>query len=355
MVTEACILKITGWRGLGIQFNSSVDSAFINYDTVVLSDYSAASTPPVGMVWGIYVNSSPFLAQVHYNIIGGWGYSCNTVSYPTVGMIASSIGRPIHDTVDMSCNAVHDMVRGFDFQGSNYVHWFYNEMVRDSFGMYLDAGGKIHQQGNSSTPCDDHWEGVSSTTCSYCSTTCGIYWPGWVASDGIYKTYVNTSADADSSILWFRADPMTYPDYDINGDNGADSLAFPYGYYATLDSITTSLPAVTACMNITSFRTTSGTQPGAIVLKAANKLQEYNLYPNPSNGNLTITQAIDNDAPVKVEIYNMLGLRVYIGVLQFSGGNANINVGNVASGIYHVLLSDDSGDIWNKEIIIEKY
>ena len=68
----------------------------------------------------------------------------------------------------------------------------------------------------------------------------------------------------------------------------------------------------------------------------------FNMFPNPSNGDITIQmpQAFDD---VVVKVFDAAGREVFnshFGMLQ---GNTTINLNNVAAGSYNVMLSNDKG------------
>ena len=69
---------------------------------------------------------------------------------------------------------------------------------------------------------------------------------------------------------------------------------------------------------------------------------EFTIYPNPSRSKLNITlPKLENNS--KVEVYNILGARVYSTVL--SNLNTSINVSQWNSGVYLVRVSSDEGTI----------
>ncbi len=334
----------------GIEFDSNPQGAIISEDTVNLADYGSASNPPLGMVWGIYVNTAPYLQQVVENVVGGWGYSCNTVNsstssaYATIGIYVNSVGTTgAH--VDLSCNSVHDLVRGFNFQQANYVDWFNNQMMRDSFGMYLDGGGaKIFAQGSPCNPSDNHWD--DGTTCTVCATGTCSDWPGW-GFGGVFQTYVGTGAGAIWSPLYYRPTPSNY----VISQNGAGSLAVAYDIStgSLIQDTCTTLADPSTCTDI------SGYKPGRTVANDRSDRQLYDLYPNPSDGHLVITQSVRSNVPVDVAVINVLGQTVYSGTLHFRDGKASIELSKPTPGMYLVKLTTGKKEEWNKRVIVGEY
>lgn len=73
-----------------------------------------------------------------------------------------------------------------------------------------------------------------------------------------------------------------------------------------------------------------------------NKTNEFTIYPNPSRSKLNITLPnVENNS--KVEVYNILGSKVYSTVL--SALNTSINVSQWNTGVYLVRVSSDEGTV----------
>ena len=82
--------------------------------------------------------------------------------------------------------------------------------------------------------------------------------------------------------------------------------------------------------------------------------QFYSLLPNPNNGNFIVKQLVADDKPVNAEVWNAIGAKVWSGKLVFSGKQANIRLGGIASGGYLLKLYDSKGQHYTiKFIIIE--
>ncbi len=82
--------------------------------------------------------------------------------------------------------------------------------------------------------------------------------------------------------------------------------------------------------------------------------QTYTLYPNPSNGNITLMQGIEEDAVMSVKVINYVGATVYTGSLQFAGGRSQLDITHVNSGMYLVQLTDSKGATQTFKMVIEK-
>jgi len=87
---------------------------------------------------------------------------------------------------------------------------------------------------------------------------------------------------------------------------------------------------------------------------ATDNSQVYTLFPNPSNGNINIMQTVADDVTMNVEVVNTIGSVVYSGNLQFANGNAQMNVTQLAGGIYMIHMADSKGNVQTFKMVIEK-
>ena len=84
-----------------------------------------------------------------------------------------------------------------------------------------------------------------------------------------------------------------------------------------------------------------------------NALQNFAVYPNPSNGNFTVQFNSNSTNDIKIGVYDMRGRQIFDKVYQNSGVfNQNIQLNNLQSGVYLVTVQDgDTKEV--KRIIIE--
>ncbi len=80
--------------------------------------------------------------------------------------------------------------------------------------------------------------------------------------------------------------------------------------------------------------------------------QVYSLFPNPGNGNITITQSVAEDGAMQVTVLNYTGAKVYSGSIEFAAGKAHLDLPSV-TGMYLVLLQDKKGEIRTFKVMIE--
>jgi len=108
------------------------------------------------------------------------------------------------------------------------------------------------------------------------------------------------------------------------------------------------------CMDVQSFYVDpcglkNGNEPAANTAAE----QVYTLFPNPTNGNISITQSIPVDGDMQVTVLNAVGAKVYAGPVAFSGGLGRLSI-SAASGMYLVLLQDNNHLVQTFKVIIEK-
>ena len=77
-----------------------------------------------------------------------------------------------------------------------------------------------------------------------------------------------------------------------------------------------------------------------------NDKQQYSLYPNPNNGNITIMQDIADSKPVMAEVLNSVGESIFKENLNFATRTTNIKVINALPGFYLMHLIDSKGRVF---------
>ena len=80
--------------------------------------------------------------------------------------------------------------------------------------------------------------------------------------------------------------------------------------------------------------------------------QQYLLSPNPTDGNITLTQLVPDTKPVVAEIWNALGQSVYQSSLDFITGSAQINLNGMASGLYMIRLTDAKNTSYKIKFVV---
>ena len=81
--------------------------------------------------------------------------------------------------------------------------------------------------------------------------------------------------------------------------------------------------------------------------------QTYQLYPNPTTGNITLAQSILDILPVNVEIYNALGAKVEAMPIVFTGYTYKITLGKLPAGLYLMHLINSNGRSFNLRFTVQ--
>jgi len=82
--------------------------------------------------------------------------------------------------------------------------------------------------------------------------------------------------------------------------------------------------------------------------------QQYKLFPNPNDGNMTIKQLIADAKPVDAEITDIVGRSIYKKKLLFNGNLANLQVENGSPGMYLLQLTDSEKRIFKFKFVVSK-
>lgn len=63
------------------------------------------------------------------------------------------------------------------------------------------------------------------------------------------------------------------------------------------------------------------------------------MLPNPNNGNFTIVQSVKDEAPITIEIWNAIGVKVYKEKVSFIDDRIQVKSNNLLSGNYVIRLN----------------
>ena len=85
----------------------------------------------------------------------------------------------------------------------------------------------------------------------------------------------------------------------------------------------------------------------------SNTIQNFNMYPNPNNGNFTINFNSQSNKDIAISVYDLRGRNVFSNSYKNTGiVNENIQLNNLQSGVYLIKVQDGENQI-TKRIIIE--
>ena len=275
------------------------------------------------------------------------------------GYIGIRLEQAIHNYFDnaltnVTCNYVHDLNIGFEFYANNRLNWRHNVMARNMFGMVLSQDGIIGQQGDFCDPSDNVWLVTPDAITG---------WPGWGTAFGTYCM----NSDSRNSSIYVRIIGDVYSPFwwsSHNGEGGAAHHSYNEGE-TELDAHNDchDYPDTCTCAPVgygdgcisvehRGLRILASTPP--VEIAGVNNRQGYKIIPNPSDGNIVITQKTAVDGIVQVSVKNMLGDRVYGGTLNFKNGSSNLSMNKVARGMYMMELIDSGGNKSEFKFVIEK-
>jgi hypothetical protein len=84
------------------------------------------------------------------------------------------------------------------------------------------------------------------------------------------------------------------------------------------------------------------------VLKPAQEITEIKVYPNPTSGELTITNY--KSQITDIAIFDIYGREIQISNLKSQISNPQINISHLASGIYFVKITTEAGEVVKKVV-----
>lgn len=267
---------------------------------------------------------------------------------------------------DVSCNLVKHMPIGFKFEHNNNIRWRRNVMEQNKYGLvlhsYFDAGvptfydGTIGQQGDTCDPMDNIWYDAGPDALTG--------WTSWT-STGISQTFTAGTNPALTSPLYVRPiGASTVPSYHYKPtNNNTWTITYPSTSVGAAYLPGTSIFDGTA--GCTELELSSICAEGipedeeargvatAVDHKLPANANAYVLTPNPTTGNIIITQKNPVTETVEVKVMNAVGQIVYSGALQFSEGNATLSLLNSTPGIYMLTMINKEGEIFSFRIIIQ--
>ena len=71
--------------------------------------------------------------------------------------------------------------------------------------------------------------------------------------------------------------------------------------------------------------------------------QRYDLFPNPNDGIMILTQMAADNQPIMTEVTDVVGRSVYKNSITFADGSYRLDVGNLVPGVYLMQLTDVKG------------
>ena len=83
------------------------------------------------------------------------------------------------------------------------------------------------------------------------------------------------------------------------------------------------------------------------------KINSYTVYPNPSEGNLTILRDQGYSNEILLEVFSITGVKLYSRYLKSGEQSINLDISFLSNGVYYLRVNDLNGYYFQK-IIIQK-
>jgi hypothetical protein len=177
------------------------------------------------------------------------------------------------------------------------------------------------------------------------------------AATNIRVTLSNLPADYDLK-LYNSSGTLLYTSQ--NGGTTAEVIKYnnaPVGTYTAYVYGYSSAFNATSCYTLNASIGSVAWRDAADAVTIGDKLSEitYNVYPNPNNGTFNLQVSSDELTQVSVKVVDMLGNTVAVQEIENVQGVSvtEMNLNNVAAGIYHVLISNGK-TMETKRIVVEK-
>ena len=166
-----------------------------------------------------------------------------------------------------------------------------------------------------------------------------------------------TCIGSGSTIVTVNASPAIPTVYKVGNVLSTTATATSYQWFnngASISGATTNTYNATIAGNYTlvvtnaaGCSTSSTTVIANVGIKAAQSLTHVQVYPNPTNGMITIAATLAKSQYVAINIYDINGKLVYTSTVANADINfsKNINIETFASGVYMVQLVTDNGSV----------
>lgn len=324
-------------------FSNKIDRAFRGIYTNRTDDYPVEiggndiqisddnMLQPFTNQYGIYVNESRDNLQVTQNIVKGEG-----VRNPYLKLIRSvnNTSSSGNQSPVVTCNEVSDGYIGFEFEGSQLnTTWTGNIMNQKMYiGLSLLNNGEIGTQGSMTSPCMDQWLDNGNVAPD-----------DWMSN---YQTYVSYSNASPGSFLWCQNNVNELP----TANGGFSGMVFSMG--ASIDiSKQDGIPCQASAYPATPAQ--RGASPATVIKSdAAVDRWSAEIFPNPSNGNLSIRSTVENEV-LHVSITDVTGKVVYAAKLS-NNTTGMMDLSSLKASVYFVEIRNGNDKITRKKLIITK-
>jgi hypothetical protein len=285
--------------------------------------------------YGISVKAKTDNLLVNNNTVTAVGSLNTSVTAIYCENISSASGNP---NPQVLCNWVSDSWKGFEFSGpSPNTQWEGNQMCNDYYGLYLSNNGIIGQQGSPSAGSGNVWNYLGS-----CNP--------WSSPNALIQTFCDFS-DPSLSPLYVVNLTGTDPIYNSGNVTGWN--------YSTLlgnlhDGCTSS--TYNDCLANYGYgpgpnwRPASETNNTIISSKEVEEYNDIKIYPNPTNGLLTVKGG-SSDQNVFVKVFDLTGRLLVDEKLSNQKTEITLDINYLPPAVYLIELQPDGGKALRKKLI----
>jgi len=309
---------------------------------------------------GIYSFANVY-SQVTDNVVSGPGFNTPTGVYagsnvtygnPITAYFIVGVGHSTNSAdFEISCNRATDVNFAFFYWATNYVNWKNNTMYKSKYGLYIYD--RITQQGSLGNPSDNLWQDDGS----------GTWWAGPGCTTGIWQTWLASAGSSVNSPLYVRPNPGSTPDYTPTNNGPGTACGYPGGVRYSFSSSSLVDASAGGSYTLTAASDCSsgggGGKPGAHAqggnINVGDGSVVYAVYPNPSNGSISISRSGDMGTTESVKVFNAIGQVVYEHTLEFNADVAQISLSSkVPAGLYLVDITNGKGQRHVERIEVRK-
>ncbi len=238
----------------------------------------------------------------------------------------------------VACNKTFNTYNGLRFNATNLnTNVFQNQMRNHKYGFVLSNNGVVgsgspNSIGSLNMPADNEWIGTWNST--------------------QYKTYT-VNSDAQLSPMYIRSGPTNY-NPTLSGTsaplNTAKEYHTPTSLIVTTGVNTLVCSSLPAKLNGSNIVTANENDQLGVHLK---ENIQINLYPNPNNGEFTLTYDLKQIEGAKVTITDVTGKVVYSTEISNEFNTVQILTTDLKSGMYFIQLNNDDKLLWTNKFIIQ--
>lgn len=184
----------------------------------------------------------------------------------------------------------------------------------------------------------------------------GVYDPQIVWAD--VQTYLDKISIMYTDVNWTSV--VSSVQAKFNSINGGNSISFDNDMGEVIDELMLQLPIEDPSKQITwqaPVEVMDCGEPLAVGINEINEISNISIFPNPTTDVTTVNFNVEQTTDVSVQVYNVLGGLVLTpanGKTIFPGkGEVKINVGDLSTGTYTVLISTSNGAPTAQNIVVK--